>query len=79
MGKLVGAAYQYSPQAYAGDLDKENWGLYEVAQLKNFKWTNADQNVVAGYIAQDGMSPEAAAEKWVKANQDKVQEWLPQS
>jgi glycine betaine/proline transport system substrate-binding protein len=34
--------------------------------------------VVAGYIAQDGMSPEAAAEKWVKANQDKVQEWLPQ-
>jgi ABC-type proline/glycine betaine transport system substrate-binding protein len=25
------------------------------------------------------MSPEAAAEKWVKANQDKVQEWLPQS
>ena len=47
--------------------------------VENFKWTNADPNVVAGYIAQDGMSPEAAAEKWVKANQDKVQEWLPQS
>jgi len=45
--------------------------------VENFKWTNADQNVVAGYIAQDGMSPEAAAEKWVKANMDKVQKWLP--
>ena len=48
------------------------------AQLvRNFKWTNADQNTVAGYIAQDGMSPEAAAAKWVKANPDKVQQWLP--
>jgi glycine betaine/proline transport system substrate-binding protein len=46
--------------------------------VQNFKWTNADQNVVAGYIAQDGMAPEAAAAKWVKDNPDKVQQWLPQ-
>jgi glycine betaine/proline transport system substrate-binding protein len=45
--------------------------------VENFRWTNEDQNVVAGYIAQDGMSPEAAAEKWVKDNPDKVKEWLP--
>jgi glycine betaine/proline transport system substrate-binding protein len=45
--------------------------------VDNFMWTNADQNTVAGYIAQDGMSPEAAAAKWVKDNPQKVQQWLP--
>jgi glycine betaine/proline transport system substrate-binding protein len=44
--------------------------------VKSFHWTNADQNQVAAYIAQDGMSPEAAAKKWVKANPDKVDAWL---
>jgi glycine betaine/proline transport system substrate-binding protein len=49
-----------------------------VAKLvDNFKWTNEDQNTVAGYIAQQGMSPEAAAEKWVKDNPEMVQQWLP--
>ncbi|WP_018214793.1 ABC transporter substrate-binding protein [Salinispora vitiensis] len=47
--------------------------------VDNFNWTNADQNLVARYIAQDNMSPEEAAEKWVEANQDKVEAWLPQS
>jgi glycine betaine/proline transport system substrate-binding protein len=41
-----------------------------------FKWTNEDQNLVAKYIAVDKMSPEAAAEKWVTANRDKVDAWL---
>ncbi|WP_216205187.1 ABC transporter substrate-binding protein [Amycolatopsis aidingensis] len=45
--------------------------------VQNFKWTNEDQNVVAGYIAKDKMSPEAAAKKWVEENQDKVEAWLP--
>ena len=44
--------------------------------MKNFKWTNADQNTVAKYIALDKMSPEAAAKKWVDANPDKVKAWL---
>ena len=44
--------------------------------VKNFQWTNDDQNVVAKYIAADGMDPEEAAEKWVEANQDKVDAWL---
>jgi glycine betaine/proline transport system substrate-binding protein len=45
--------------------------------IKNFTWTNDDQNLVAKYIAEDGMSPEAAAKKWVADNQDKVKSWLP--
>jgi glycine betaine/proline transport system substrate-binding protein len=47
--------------------------------VKNFQWTNDDQNEVAKYIAEDKMSPEAAAKKWVDANQDKVKAWLPKS
>ncbi|MDQ3617027.1 MAG: ABC transporter substrate-binding protein [Actinomycetota bacterium] len=44
--------------------------------VKNFHWTNQDQNVVAAYIAKDGMDPEEAAEKWVGDNQDMVDAWL---
>jgi len=44
--------------------------------VKNFKWTNEDQNAVARMIAVDKMTPDAAAEKWVKDNQSKVDAWL---
>ena len=44
--------------------------------VKDFKWTNEDQNVVAKYIAEDGMDPEEAAEKWVNENPAKVEAWL---
>ena len=46
--------------------------------VKNFKWTNDDQNLVAKYITVDGMSPEDAAEKWVEDNPEKVEAWLAQ-
>ena len=44
--------------------------------VKNFTWTNDDQNEVAKYISEDGMSPEDAAAKWVEDNQDTVDSWL---
>lgn len=44
--------------------------------VKNFNWTNDDQNLVAKYIAQDNMDPEAAAKKWVEANPDIVATWM---
>ncbi len=44
--------------------------------VKKFSWTNDDQNVVAKYIAEDKLTPDAAAEKWVKENQSKVDAWL---
>jgi len=44
--------------------------------VRNFKWTNDDQNLVAKYIAEDGMSPEDAAAKWVSENADTVDAWL---
>ena len=44
--------------------------------VKNFKWSNDDQNLVAKYISEDGMSPEDAAAKWVDENQDLVDTWM---
>ena len=44
--------------------------------MQNFSWTNEDQNVVAAYIADDGMSPEDAAATWIEENPDKVDAWL---
>jgi glycine betaine/proline transport system substrate-binding protein len=51
-------------------------GSPAVGLVKNFTWTNDDQNLVAKYIAQDQMDPEEAAKKWVEANPDKVDAWL---
>ncbi len=47
-----------------------------VGLVQNFQWTNDDQNLVAKYISQDGMSAEDAAAKWVEDNPDKVEAWL---
>ena len=51
-------------------------GSPAVTLIKNFTWTNDDQNLVAKYISGDGMTPEAAGQKWVDANPDKVKAWL---
>lgn len=53
---------------------EENGRAFQL--IKNFQWTNDDQNLVAKYIAQDGMSPKEAAKKWIADNRDKVQQWL---
>ena len=51
-------------------------GSPAVDLIKNFKWTNEDQNLVSSYIGQDGMTPDDAAQKWIDDNQDKVDAWL---
>ena len=51
-------------------------GSPAVDLIRNFEWTNEDQNTVSTYIAKDGMAPEDAAAKWVEENQDKVDAWL---
>jgi glycine betaine/proline transport system substrate-binding protein len=54
-----------------------NSGSPAATLVKNFNWTNDDQNLVAKYIAQDKMKPDDAAKKWIDANPDKVKAWLP--
>ena len=51
-------------------------GSPAVDLVKNFTWTNEDQNTVSTYIAKDGMTPDDAAQKWIDDNQDKVDTWL---
>lgn len=44
--------------------------------IKNFNWTNDDQNSVAKSITVDKMTDDQAAKKWIDANQAKVNAWL---
>ena len=52
----------------------------KAAQLiKNFTWTAEDQNTVSNYIANDAMSREDAAAKWIADNEAKWKAWIPAS
>ena len=44
--------------------------------VKNFSWSNTDQNSVAKDIAVNKLSDAAAAKKWIDANPAKVKAWL---
>ncbi|WP_306209908.1 ABC transporter substrate-binding protein [Actinoplanes sp. RD1] len=45
--------------------------------IKNFTWTNDDQNLVADYLTNQGMDHEQAAEKWVKEHEATWKPWIP--
>ena len=47
--------------------------------VKNFKWTNADQNLVADYITNQGMTADEAGAKWVADNEAVWSAWVPAS
>jgi glycine betaine/proline transport system substrate-binding protein len=51
-------------------------GSPAVGFANRFTLSNADQELVAKWIAGDKMSPAKAAEKWVKANPGKVKKWV---
>jgi glycine betaine/proline transport system substrate-binding protein len=44
--------------------------------IKNFKWTNEQQNTVSKMLAVSKLSDDAAAKKWVDSNQSVVNGWL---
>ena len=44
--------------------------------LEKMKWTDKDQNTVTTYKNADGMTIEAAAQKWVNANESVWKAWL---
>jgi glycine betaine/proline transport system substrate-binding protein len=45
--------------------------------IKNFKWTNDDQNQVARDMTNQGMTADQAAKKWLDANRAVWTKWLP--
>jgi glycine betaine/proline transport system substrate-binding protein len=53
----------------------EGGKAYEL--VKNFNWTNEDQNAVSDMITNEGMTAEEAAEKWIGENEAKWQAWMP--
>ena len=53
-------------------------GSPAVNVIKNFHWTNDDQNEVAKAISAGGMTPDAAAQQWISAHASDVNAWLKQ-
>jgi glycine betaine/proline transport system substrate-binding protein len=45
--------------------------------IKNFQWSNADQNSVADAITNKSMEPLDAAKVWIDANAATWQKWMP--
>ncbi|MER7127520.1 ABC transporter substrate-binding protein [Streptosporangium saharense] len=45
--------------------------------VRNFTWSNDDQNAVSDDIVNGNMSPEKAAEKWVRENGIVWKDWIP--
>ncbi|GAB3478323.1 glycine betaine ABC transporter substrate-binding protein [Nocardiopsis coralliicola] len=62
-------------KVYSTDFAEENGVAYQF--LDRWQWSNDDQNEVAKMIADEGLSYDEAAEKWLEANEDVWQEWLP--
>lgn len=47
--------------------------------VKNFNWTNDDQNLVSDYMTNQNMTAEEAAKKWVDEHKDVWHAWIPKS
>lgn len=54
----------------------EGGKAYEL--VKNFTWTNEDQNEVADYITNEKMTAADAAAKWLAENEAEWKAWMPQ-
>ncbi|CAL9460684.1 ABC transporter substrate-binding protein [Streptomyces sp. Tu 3180] len=73
----VACAYPHTPlQKYLNADFAENGG--EAADfLRKFRWTTEDQNEVSLMIAEQKLSPEEAARKWVAGHESTWRKWLP--
>ncbi|MEU1471397.1 ABC transporter substrate-binding protein [Streptomyces sp. NPDC005761] len=73
----VACAYPHTPLKKYLNARFAGAGGRAATFLKNFSWGTEDQNKVALMIADQKMSPQAAAEKWVDANEAKWRAWIP--
>ena len=72
----VACAYPHTPLKKYLNANFAHSGGKAAAFLKNFKWTTEDQNEVSLMIADQKLSPEDAAKKWVKAHPEVWRGWL---
>ncbi|KUL80645.1 MULTISPECIES: ABC transporter substrate-binding protein [unclassified Streptomyces] len=73
----VACAYPHTPLQKYLNADFAKSGGDAAALLKNFTWTTEDQNEVSLLIAQQKLSPEEAAKKWVDRHESDWKKWLP--
>ncbi|MCK8677187.1 ABC transporter substrate-binding protein [Streptomyces lichenis] len=73
----VACAYPHTPLQKFLNTDFAQNGGEAAALLKNFHWSEEHQNEVSLMIADQKLSPDEAAEKWVKANEPIWRKWLP--
>ncbi|MGW3916429.1 ABC transporter substrate-binding protein [Streptomyces sp. NPDC005070] len=73
----VACAYPHTPLKKYLNADFAKAGGKAAAFLKRFKWTTEDQNEVSLMIANDKLTPEAAAKKWVGRHGSTWRSWLP--
>ncbi|WP_069814637.1 ABC transporter substrate-binding protein [Streptomyces sp. TP-A0874] len=73
----IDCAYPRTPlQKYLNARFAENGGA-AAAFLENFHWSQEDQNEVSAMIASEKLSPQEAAERWVRKHPDVWRAWLP--
>ncbi|MFJ1639231.1 MULTISPECIES: ABC transporter substrate-binding protein [unclassified Streptomyces] len=73
----VACAYPHTPLRKFLNARFAEGGGRAAAFLKNFRWTTRAQNEVALMIADQRLSPEEAAERWVRRNGPTWRAWLP--
>lgn len=74
--EAVKCAYPNTPLQKYLNADFAKSGGEAADLLKKFHWSTKDQNEVSLMIADQKMSPEAAAKKWVEDNESTWKAWL---
>lgn len=74
--KKITCAYPKTPLQKYLNADFAKSGGKAAAFLKKFKWTTDDQNEVSLMIADQKMTPEDAAKKWVDTHESVWKAWL---
>ncbi|MCX4577018.1 MULTISPECIES: ABC transporter substrate-binding protein [unclassified Streptomyces] len=72
----VACAYPHTPLQKYLNTDFAKNGGKAAAFLKKFKWTTEDQNEVSLMIANDKLSAQEAAKKWVDSHASTWRAWL---
>ncbi|WP_406378410.1 ABC transporter substrate-binding protein [Streptomyces sp. NBC_00197] len=72
----VACAYPHTPLQKYLNADFAKTGGKAAAFLKKFKWTTEDQNEVSLMIANDKLTPQEAAKKWVDQHRSTWRAWL---
>ncbi|MFE2303033.1 ABC transporter substrate-binding protein [Streptomyces sp. NPDC059445] len=72
----VACAYPHTPLKKYLNTEFAKTGGKAAAFLKKLKWTTADQNEVSLMIADDKLTPQEAAKKWVDRHRSTWRAWL---